>query len=65
MSKYVVGVDLGGTNTKIGVLTELGELVGVNSIKTRSDRGAHDVLKRVVEEVERLLDENKISKSVV
>ncbi len=63
MSKYVVGVDLGGTNTKIGILTELGELVGVNSIKTRADRGAHDVIKRVVEEVERLLDENKISKS--
>ena len=63
MRKYIAGVDLGGTNTKIGILTDEGDLISVKSIKTKADRGALDVLKRIIEEVRELLDEKGISKS--
>lgn len=45
--RYVAGVDLGGTNCKIGILNEDGELLKSTSIKTLSERGMEDTFLRI------------------
>ncbi|MGL5123815.1 MAG: ROK family protein [Fusobacteriaceae bacterium] len=62
---YVVGIDLGGTNTKIGILNEKGELLKSDSIKTLSERGIEDCFSRIWKRAKELaqdlnIDEKKI-----
>ncbi len=63
---YVVGIDLGGTNTKIGILNEKGDLLKSDSIKTLSQHGIEDCFSRIWRTVKELalelnIDEKKIS----
>ena len=37
MKKVAIGVDIGGTNTAIGVVDELGNVVAKGNISTRTD----------------------------
>ena len=37
--KYIAGVDIGGTNTKIGIVDEEGKILIKKSIKTLSFNG--------------------------
>lgn len=39
---YVIGVDLGGTNTVLGIVDARGLIVAENSVKTQAYRTAHD-----------------------
>lgn len=41
---YYVGIDLGGTNIKAGIVTEKGELLNKESIKTNADRPMEDII---------------------
>ncbi len=34
--KYAVGVDLGGTNIKVGIVSESGKIISKTSVKTES-----------------------------
>lgn len=52
--KYYAGVDLGGTNTKIGIIGEDGSILERNSIKTDSIRGMEDTMMRIWKEIESL-----------
>lgn len=47
MSELFLGVDLGGTNVKIGVCTASGEARGSVSIPTEPARGPQDVVSRI------------------
>lgn len=58
--KYYAGVDLGGTNTKIGILDENGEILIKETIKTFSEKGMEVTLKRIWETIKNLMDQNKI-----
>ena len=49
MSGLFLGVDLGGTNVKLGVCTETGERRGSLSIPTEAARGAEDTVRRIAE----------------
>ena len=41
--KYIVGIDLGGTNTKVGLVNAVsGEVIYSTSIKTESEKGIDD-----------------------
>jgi len=60
--KYYAGVDLGGTNTKIGILDENGEILIKESIKTFSEKGMETTLKRIWGTIESLMDKKNISK---
>ncbi len=51
--KYYVGVDLGGTNTKIGICDTEGKILLSSSIKTDSVRGVEDTLERIWKEIQR------------
>ena len=41
---YFVGIDLGGTNIKAGVVSEKGELLNRVSVKTNADRPMEDII---------------------
>lgn len=47
MTDLFLGVDIGGTNVKIGVCTAAGEVRGSVSIPTESARGPKDVIDRI------------------
>jgi len=47
MTDLFLGVDLGGTNVKIGVATVAGEILGRISIPTEGERGPRDTLDRI------------------
>lgn len=58
--KYYAGVDLGGTNTKIGILDIEGNIFKSSIIKTFSDRGVEDTLNRIWETIKNLIQELNI-----
>ena len=58
--KYAVGVDLGGTNIKIGIVSDKGKLVKSISIKTEADCGPKNVIANIVKGVETILAKNKL-----
>ena len=58
--KYAVGVDLGGTNIKIGIVSDKGKLVKSISIKTEADCGPKTVITNIVKGVETILAKNKL-----
>lgn len=55
--KYYAGVDLGGTNIKIGILDIDGNIFKSSIIKTFSDRGVDDTLNRIWETIKNLVQE--------
>lgn len=56
--RYIIGVDLGGTNIVVGALTEDGtENPTVLSEPTRSDEGPDGVVDRMVRMIEAVIDE--------
>lgn len=58
--KYAVGVDLGGTNIKIGIVSDKGKLVKSISIKTEADCGPKTVIANIIKGVEAILSKNKL-----
>ncbi|MBR0257429.1 MAG: ROK family protein, partial [Synergistaceae bacterium] len=46
--KYYVGIDIGGTNIKTGVVNERGEIIGEHSIPTGADRPQDVVLEDII-----------------
>ena len=57
---YYIGLDVGGTNIKIGIVDDAGETLAYASIPTEQDRGAEDGCVRMAAVVKRLVAENKI-----
>lgn len=59
MSKpYVMGVDIGGTNTVFGIVDARGQVVASDSIKTRKHANFDDYIKELHSEMMRLLKAN-------
>ena len=58
--KYIAGVDLGGTNTKIGILDSVGHIIESTSIKTESIKGIRDTFTRIWNSIKELADKNNI-----
>jgi len=63
---YMVGVDLGGTNVKVGIVESAnGRIVFSTSIKTESDKGFENTFDRIANLIDKLLEENNIKKTEV
>lgn len=62
---YYVGIDLGGTNTKIGILNIEGEIFKSTVIKTLSSEGAERTLTRIWEAAKGLAEDLKIKESSI
>jgi hypothetical protein len=57
-ARYIVGVDLGGTGIKTGVMPEDGSrILAVRTTPTRAELGADGVIARIVEQGEKLVRE--------
>lgn len=58
-TKYLIGVDLGGTNIVAGALAEdgSGDLLGLRSEPTRADQGAEAVIDRIVRMIDTVIAE--------
>ena len=56
-----VGVDVGGTGIKIGVVDNAGVVLDWDRIETHHQRGAEDGVKRIIEVVTQLFDQNALS----
>lgn len=57
--KYAIGVDLGGTNIKIGIVSERGKLVKSISIKTEAEMGPKKVISNILSGIKQALSKNK------
>lgn len=58
---YYIGVDLGGTNVAIGIVTEEGKIVAKKSFKTAAERPFEEIVKDMADCIKYLLEENSIS----
>ena len=63
--KYRVGIDLGGTNIKAGIVNEDQQIVRESSIPTLVERGALPIMEDMAALVERLLAEEGLTKEHV
>ncbi|MBC2851332.1 ROK family protein [Cetobacterium sp. 8H] len=62
---YFAGVDIGGTNTKIGVLNSEGDILKSTSIKTESIMGVDYTLNKIWGTIQNLLEELEIDEIMV
>lgn len=53
--EVVIGVDLGATNTRIGVVTRDGRIIIKKTIPTCPERGKESVIKRLIDELKELI----------
>lgn len=61
--KYVIGVDLGGTNTKIGLVNfNTGNIIESTYIKTNSEKGIENTFDRICNSIENLMKNNSVKK---
>ncbi len=59
MSKpYVIGIDMGGTNTAFGIVDARGTVIASNSIKTRKHSDINDYIEELFVEVNRIIVAN-------
>ena len=56
MKPYVIGVDLGGTNTVFGIVDASGNILHESSIKTAQFTSATDFVNSAVESIKKLID---------
>ena len=54
MAQYYIGIDIGGTNVKVGVFDVDMKVVCKSSIPTESHMGAEDVVNRIIEKTKKL-----------
>ena len=59
--KYRIGVDLGGTNIKVGVIDEKDIILGKKSVKTMAERNWQEVVADIATSIKDLLAELSIS----
>jgi glucokinase len=59
-NKYAIGVDLGGTNIKIGIVSDNGKIIKSLSIKTDADKGPKKVISNINNGIKELLLKNKL-----
>ena len=65
MDKYYVGIDLGGTFIKGGIVDGKGNIVTSDKAPTESEKGAERVAENIAALVQKLLDNAKIEKKDV
>jgi glucokinase len=53
---FAIGVDLGGTNIKIGLVTKSGEIVNQVSVESKANNGPKAVIKQIEHGIDRLLE---------
>lgn len=65
MSRFVFGVDIGGTSVKLGLFDELGTVIDRWEIPTRTDDSGSHILPDIAESIQSKLKEKKIEKDQI
>lgn len=65
MSRFVFGVDIGGTSVKLGLFDELGTVIDKWEIPTRTDDSGSYILPDIAESIQSKLKEKKIEKDQI
>ena len=55
---YVIGIDMGGTNTAFGLVDARGNVIASSSIKTAKHSDINDYIDELYEAITRILEEN-------
>ena len=58
--KYAIGIDLGGTNLKIGLVNKNGKVIGDKKFPTKGYKGPKPLIDKIVLETEKLIRSAKI-----
>lgn len=59
--KPFLGVDLGGTNLRVGIIDAEDKVVAVEKARTKAELGGDAVIKRITKVTKKLLENNKLS----
>ena len=62
---YYIGVDIGGTNIKTGVISENGEIISEASVPTGADRPQDVVLQDIIRAVKTSIEGSKVDMSEI
>ena len=54
-TKYAIGVDLGGTNIKLGIVSSKGKLVKKISVKTEAEKGRDVIIENIKKGIQELI----------
>ena len=65
MTEYAIGVDLGGTNIKGGVVDVNGKVIASESVKTNVEKGCEEVVNRIVQACEQVIRKSKLDWSAI
>ncbi len=57
--KYAIGVDLGGTSIKLGIVSETGKLINKLSVKTEAEKGPEKVIQKITHSIHELTQHSK------
>ena len=57
--KYAIGVDLGGTSIKLGIVSETGKLIEKISVRTEAEKGPEKVIEKITHSIRDLTQESK------
>lgn len=60
-SKYAIGVDLGGTSIKLGIVSNSGKLIKKVTVRTEADKGKEKVIENIKSGIHELLTSKKKS----
>jgi glucokinase len=62
---FYVGIDVGGTNIKIGLVDDAGQTLAYHSMPTEQNKGAEDACGRIAQVVSKLIDDAGLARSDV
>lgn len=65
MSRFVFGVDIGGTSVKLGLFDELGTVIDKWEIPTRTDDSGSHILPDIAESIQSKIKDKKIEKDQI
>lgn len=60
--KYTVGVDIGGTDIKIGILDKYNNIVSKGICPTHAEKGATEVIKNIISAIDSIFENSGIDK---
>lgn len=61
INRYLIGIDIGGTDTKAGIVDSNGSIIVKKNIETRPKKGAQDLAERVYLNCEKLIDDASLN----
>jgi len=64
-NKHYIGIDIGGTNIKIGVINDDGEIVCKTSIKTETDLGYRAIVQSIAKAVDECVAESGVQRKKI